>query len=116
PLPYERTHRSLVHGTESQHREIARAYSPPSLQTICHSSSVTGCTERREYLTNAMSWSFGCALISSSVTGRLKGLSAATSTHCQTTLPLALGSAVESGWASATTFMMPTISLPILEW
>ena len=33
-------------------------YIPPILQTSFHSSAVTGCTDRREYFTSAMSASF----------------------------------------------------------
>ena len=32
-----------------------QAYNPPILQTIFHSSAVTGCTDSREYFTSAMS-------------------------------------------------------------
>ena len=42
---------------------------PPILQTRAHSSAVTGCTDSREYLTSAMSLSFGSALTAASVTG-----------------------------------------------
>src|SRR5580692_6396785 len=66
-------------------------HTPPILQTIFHSSAVTGCTERREYFTSAMSASFLSALIAAMVTGFGIGLSALRST--QTNLPvLSVGS------------------------
>jgi hypothetical protein len=61
------------------------------LQTSFHSSAVTGCTDRREYFTSAMSASFLSALIAAIVTGVFNGLSALMST--QTNLPvLSVGS------------------------
>ena len=43
---------------------------PPIAQMIFHSSAVTGCTDRREFLTSTMSWRARLsALMSSSVTG-----------------------------------------------
>ena len=42
---------------------MSAPHSPPILQTSFHSSAVTGCTDRREFLTSAMSLSFGSALI-----------------------------------------------------
>src|SRR5205085_1699730 len=63
-----------------------RAYSPPILQTIFHSSAVTGCTDSREYFTSAMPASFLSALIAAIVTGVFRGLSALMST--QTNLPV----------------------------
>ena len=66
-------------------------YIPPILQTIFHSSAVTGCTDSREYFTSAMSASFLSALIAAIVTGVFSGLSALMST--QTNLPvLSVGS------------------------
>ena len=41
-------------------------HAPPILQTIFHSSGVTGCTERREYFTSAMSANRLSALIAPS--------------------------------------------------
>ena len=58
-----------------------QAYIPPILQTSFHSSAVTGCTERREYFTSAMSASFFSALIVAIVTGVFNGLSALMSTQ-----------------------------------
>src|SRR5271155_3398482 len=46
-----------------------RAGMPPILQMSFHASADTGCTDRREYLTSAMSFSFGSALTAASVTG-----------------------------------------------
>jgi hypothetical protein len=34
---------------------MTRPHTPPILQTIFHSSAVTGCTESREYFTSAIS-------------------------------------------------------------
>src|SRR6202021_1676738 len=69
----------------------SRAYTPPILQTIFHSSAVTGCTDSREYFTSAMSASRLSALIAAIVTGVFRGLSALMST--QTNLPvLSVGS------------------------
>ena len=69
----------------------ASDYIPPILQTIFHSSAVTGCTDSREYFTSAMSASFLSALIAAIVTGVFSGLSALMST--QTNLPvLSVGS------------------------
>src|SRR6202048_1545563 len=66
-------------------------YIPPILQTIFHSSAVTGCTDRREYLTSAISLNRLSALIAAIVTGVFSGLSALMST--QTNLPvLSVGS------------------------
>src|SRR5882724_3878060 len=68
-----------------------KCYSPPILQTIFHSSAVTGCTDSREYFTSAMLASFLSALIAAMVTGVDSGLSALMST--QTNLPvLSVGS------------------------
>ena len=58
-----------------------RAYIPPILQTIFHSSAVTGCTESREYFTSAISVSRLSALIAAIVTGVFSGLSALISTQ-----------------------------------
>ena len=67
------------------------SYIPPILQTIFHSSAVTGCTDSREYFTSAMPASFLSALIAAIVTGVFRGLSALMST--QTNLPvLSVGS------------------------
>src|SRR5882757_5460228 len=73
-------------------RSVANALqSPPILQTIFHSSAVTGCTERSEYFTSAMAASFLSALIAAIVTGFGNGFSALMST--QTNLPvLSVGS------------------------
>jgi|SRR6185312_6104205 hypothetical protein len=66
-------------------------YIPPILQTIFHSSAVTGCTDNREYFTSAMSLNRLSALIAAIVTGVFNGFSAFKST--QTNLPvLSLGS------------------------
>ena len=62
------------------------SYIPPILQTIFHSSAVTGCTDSREYFTSAMSANFLSALIAAIVTGVFSGLSALMST--QTNLPV----------------------------
>src|ERR1700732_1100352 len=59
---------------------------PPILQTIFHSSAVTGCTDSREYFTSAMSASRLSALMVAIVTGVFKGLSALMST--QTNFPV----------------------------
>src|SRR5450759_4898932 len=68
-----------------------RPHIPPILQTIFHSSAVTGCTDSREYFTRAISASRLSALIAAIVTGVFNGLSALMST--QTNLPvLSLGS------------------------
>src|SRR5438128_10019399 len=53
---------------------------PPILQTKAHSWAVTGCTDNREYLTSAISLSFGSALTAASVTGLGTGFTAFTST------------------------------------
>src|SRR5262249_30258515 len=45
------------------------SFTPPILHTSFHSCAVTGCTERREYLTNAISLSCGVALTVASDTG-----------------------------------------------
>src|SRR5712691_10767322 len=83
---------------------------PPILQTIFHSSAVTGCTDSLEYFTSAMSTKRLSALMAAIVTGVFRGLSAFKST--QTNLPvLSLG----SGYASLMISAMPTISLPSLE-
>src|SRR3981189_174378 len=69
----------------------SKNYVPPTLQTIFHSSAVTGCTDSREYFTSAMSLKRLSALIAAIVTGVFNGLSALMST--QTNLPvLSLGS------------------------
>ena len=81
-------HDSLSHKASG---EVRRRYIPPILQTIFHSSAVTGCTDSREYFTSAMSASFLSALIAAIVTGVFSGLSALMST--QTNLPvLSVGS------------------------
>src|SRR5579864_2280339 len=81
--------RSLCSRGRDGHRHTG--HSPPILQTSFHSSAVTGCTERREYFTSAMSASFFSALIAAMVTGLGIGLSALMST--QTNLPvLSVGS------------------------
>src|SRR6478752_2971621 len=68
-----------------------RLHTPPILQTIFHSSAVTGCTDSREYFTSAMVASFFSALIATIVTGVFSGLSALMST--QTNFPvLSVGS------------------------
>src|ERR1700737_2347358 len=72
-------------------RGEVRAHNPPILQTIFHSSGVTGCTDSREYFTSAMSLKRLSALIAAIVTGVFNGFSALMSP--QTNLPvLALGS------------------------
>src|ERR1700681_643176 len=69
----------------------SKSYTPPILQTIFHSSGVTGCTDSREYFTSAMSLKRLSALIAAIVTGVFSGLSALMST--QTNFPvLSLGS------------------------
>jgi len=45
---------------------VIKSYIPPILQTIFHSSGVTGCTESLEYFTSAMPASFLSALIANS--------------------------------------------------
>ena len=83
--------RRFATSTTLSHRGGGTSYSPPILQTIFHSSAVTGCTDSREYFTSAMSVSFVSALIAASVTGVVSGLTALTST--QTNLPvLSVGS------------------------
>ena len=57
------------------------------MQTSFHSSAVTGCTDRREYFSSAISARRGSALMAARVTGVFKGFSALIST--QTNLPLA---------------------------
>lgn len=52
-------------------------------QTKAHSSSETGCTDSLEFLTRAISASFGSAFISPSVTGFGKAPTAQTSTQFQ---------------------------------
>src|SRR5690242_7182139 len=47
---------------------------PAILQTRAHSGAVTGCTDNREHLTNAMSSSFGSAFTDASVHGLLNRL------------------------------------------
>ncbi len=80
------------------------------MQTIFHSSAVTGCTDSLEYFTSAMSANRLSALMAAIVTGVFRGLSAFKST--QTNLPvLSLG----SGYASLMISAMPTMSLPSLE-
>src|SRR5258708_31652658 len=66
--------------------KVRAHYSPPILQTIFHSSAVTGCTDSREYFTSAMAASFLSALIAAIVTGVFNGLSALMST--QTNFPV----------------------------
>src|SRR5437868_15348797 len=65
---------------------------PPILQTIFHSSAVTGCTDRREYFTSAISLSFGSALIAASVTGFGNGLPVSVGTAIQGSRLSRLGS------------------------
>src|SRR4051794_12905952 len=80
----DRVLRSSVKNTTA--RPGHRRYNPPILQTIFHSSAVTGCTESREYFTSAMSLNRLSALIAAMVTGVFSGLSALIST--QTNFPL----------------------------
>src|ERR1700726_3145752 len=84
--------------------------SPPILQTIFHSSAVTGCTDSREYFTIAMSFNGLSDLIAVIVTGVFKGLSAVMST--QTNFPVL---SEGSGYTSLIPSAMPTMSLPSLE-
>ena len=56
-------------------------------QSFFHSAAVTGCTDRREFLTSTMDLSEGSALISASVTGRGRPRTAATSTHSHWPVP-----------------------------
>src|SRR5437867_11983532 len=65
---------------------------PLILQTIFHSSAVTGCTDRREYFTRAISLSLGSALIAASVTGFGNGLPASVCTAIQGSPFFAVGS------------------------
>src|SRR3954453_20708763 len=58
--------------------------SPAILHTSFHSGPVTGWTESREYLTSAMSLSFGSAFTAASVTGFGTGFTAFTSTALNT--------------------------------
>src|SRR5215475_11614651 len=58
--------------------------SPAILQTKVHSWAVTGCTDNREYLTSAISLSFGSAFTAASVTGFGTGFTAFTSTALNT--------------------------------
>ena len=67
-------------------------FMPPILQTSFHSLSVTGCTDRREYLTSAMSFSFGSAFTAASVTGFGSGSTAPVVTATQGPPSLAVGS------------------------
>src|SRR5580693_6909446 len=67
-------------------------FMPPILQTIFHSSAVTGCTDRRPYFTSAMPLSFGSALIAASVTGFGSGSTAPVVTATQDSSFLAVGS------------------------
>src|SRR5262245_17810905 len=71
-------------------------FSPPILLTSFHSASVTGCTDRRPYLTKAMSLSFVSALIAASVTGFGNGLSATVVTATHGSFFSAVGSAKDS--------------------
>src|SRR5256885_12761192 len=90
PHPSQSCFARLIHPLPQGERE-SEPYSPPILQTIFHSSAVTGCTDSREYFTSAMSASFLSALIAAIVTAVFSGLSALMST--QTNLPvLSLGS------------------------
>src|SRR5215813_8826174 len=57
---------------------------PAILHTKAHSWAVTGCTDNREYLTSAISLSFGSALTAASVTGLGTGFTAFTSTALNT--------------------------------
>ncbi len=61
----------------------AAAYSPPILQTMSHSASVTGCTERRKDFTSDIFASFGSALTWARLTGFGSGLTALKSTSTQ---------------------------------
>src|SRR5579883_154190 len=85
-------------------------FNPPMAQTCFHSAAVTGCTERRDCLTSAMSASLGSALIAASVTGVGIGATALRSTATNILL-LSVG----SGKCSRVTSATPTISLPAPE-
>src|SRR5439155_20885310 len=89
----------LIHAAQENGR-----HEPPSFKIYFHSSDVTGCTERREYFTSTMSLSLGSALISASVTGRARSLTALTSTR-----PKRPVSSVGSLRYSPITSTMPTI-------
>src|SRR3954469_12620579 len=71
--------RRLSYGTQPQDQDWY--HTPPILLTIFHSSAVTGCTDRREYFTSAMSASRLSALIAAIVTAVFNGLSALMSTQ-----------------------------------
>src|SRR5262245_28608637 len=57
---------------------------PAILHTKAHCCAVTGCTDSREYLTSAISLSFGSAFTAASVTGLGTGFTAFTSTALNT--------------------------------
>src|ERR1700730_5196514 len=61
-------------------RSSSYSYKPPIVQTMPHSLSVTGCTESREYLTRAISFRRGSALIAARLIGFGSGFTLRTST------------------------------------
>src|SRR5262249_55570635 len=65
---------------------------PPIRQTSFHSAGVTGCTDRRDSFTSAMSFSRGSARTAVSVTGVSNGVRALTSTTTHGSPSLAVGS------------------------
>src|SRR5258707_15237190 len=87
-------------------------FTPPNWQTIFHSAGVTGCTDRRDNFTSAMSFSRGSARTAANVTGVLSGVTALTSTTTHGSPALAVG----SGELSRTTSAMPTTALSSPEW
>src|SRR6266849_4404298 len=109
---YERSRYSTADGHAAAQRLRRSAEevqpSPPIWQTIRHSASATGWTDRRGSLTSAMPVRRLSALIRSRLTGVGSFCTAATSIARQ-------AESVESGCASAITLTMPTIvrSLPV---
>src|SRR5258706_12989079 len=76
-------------------------FTPPNWQTIFHSAGVTGCTDRRDNFTSAMSFSLGSAFTAASVTGVLNGVAALTSTTTHGSPALAVGAGEPSPAVSA---------------
>ena len=106
--------RIVVGDREHAAATLARASlgsAPPISQTSFHSSSRTGCTERREFTTSTMSFSRFSALTAASVTGFGTSATAFRSTHFQ--VPV---SSFESGCASAITSTMPTTRFSSPVW
>src|SRR6266849_1585661 len=60
------------------------SFNPPIAHTIFHCAGVTGCTDRRAYLTSDMSFRRGAALTAVKVTAFGSGFTAFTSTALNT--------------------------------